>query len=54
MCIGYLDGTDFNLAETPTLDPVSYFSRKQRYAVKAQVTNKFIRTDIYLTILVLT
>jgi len=38
-CIGFLDGSDFNLAEAPSLDHTSYFSRKQRYAIKAQVTS---------------
>jgi len=37
LCIGYLDGTEIKLAETPALDHTSYYSRKSQYSVKVQV-----------------
>lgn len=36
-CIGYVDGTELRLAEKPCEDPDSYLSRKQQYAIKAQI-----------------
>lgn len=36
-CIGYVDGTEIRLAEKPTSDPESYFTRKRQYALKLQV-----------------
>lgn len=37
-CIGYVDGTEFKLAETPIDTPLDYFSRKHIYSIKAQIT----------------
>lgn len=37
-CIGYVDGTEIKLAETPVTNAVQYFSRKHIYSVKAQIT----------------
>lgn len=36
-CIGYVDGTEIRLAEKPTTDSESYFTRKHQYALKLQV-----------------
>ncbi|XP_036342392.1 putative nuclease HARBI1 [Rhagoletis pomonella] len=35
-CVGYVDGTEVKLAEKPSEDPESYFSRKHMYSLKAQ------------------
>lgn len=35
-CIGYLDGSEVKLAERPSKDPDSYYSRKQNFAIKLQ------------------
>ena len=47
-CIGYVDGTEVNLAETPSLDHTSYYSRKQRYSIKAQVIKISFSICIYI------
>ncbi|XP_054081522.1 putative nuclease HARBI1 [Zeugodacus cucurbitae] len=36
-CIGYIDGTEIKLAESPVIDPISFFSRKHIYSIKAQI-----------------
>nr|XP_024219985.1 putative nuclease HARBI1 [Halyomorpha halys] len=36
-CIGYVDGTEIALAEKPSIDPDSYYSRKQQFSLKAQI-----------------
>lgn len=36
-CIGYLDGTEIRLAESPSRNHEVFFSRKRQYAVKLQV-----------------
>ncbi|XP_049311304.1 uncharacterized protein LOC125778329 [Bactrocera dorsalis] len=36
-CIGYVDGTEIRLAESPSKDHELYFSRKKQYAIKMQV-----------------
>ncbi|GAB0098313.1 protein ANTAGONIST OF LIKE HETEROCHROMATIN PROTEIN 1 [Sergentomyia squamirostris] len=36
-CVGYMDGTEFPLAEAPIQDPESYYSRKKRYSMKATI-----------------
>lgn len=35
-CIGYLDGSEVKLAERPSKDPDSYYSRKQIFSIKLQ------------------
>lgn len=35
-CIGYVDGSEIKLAETPLYDSESYFSRKHIYSLKVQ------------------
>lgn len=35
-CIGYLDGSEVKLAERPSKDPDSYYSRKQNFSIKLQ------------------
>lgn len=37
-CLGYVDGTEFRLAERPSEDHEAYFSRKHQYSIKAQIT----------------
>lgn len=37
-CIGYVDGTEVKLAETPLTNAVQYFSRKHIYSMKVQIT----------------
>ncbi|XP_018784693.1 PREDICTED: uncharacterized protein LOC108966308 [Bactrocera latifrons] len=34
--VGYVDGTEIALAEKPSHDPETYFSRKHQYSVKVQ------------------
>uniref|UniRef100_A0A0K8VC70 Putative nuclease HARBI1 n=1 Tax=Bactrocera latifrons TaxID=174628 RepID=A0A0K8VC70_BACLA len=36
-CIDYIDGTEIKLAESPVIDPTSFFSRKHIYSIKAQI-----------------
>ncbi|XP_055714949.1 putative nuclease HARBI1 [Phlebotomus papatasi] len=35
LCVGYMDGTEFKLAEAPIHDPDSYYSRKKVHSIKA-------------------
>ncbi|XP_037930823.1 putative nuclease HARBI1 [Teleopsis dalmanni] len=35
-CIGYIDGTEIKLAETPMVNHTSYFSKKKVYSINAQ------------------
>lgn len=35
-CVGYIDGTEIKLAEKPSFDHESYFSRKHVYSIKVQ------------------
>lgn len=37
-CIGYVDGTEIKLSETPVTNGVQYFSRKHIYSMKLQIT----------------
>ncbi|KAF6209583.1 hypothetical protein GE061_015331 [Apolygus lucorum] len=36
-CVGYIDGTEIPLAEKPVTSPDDYYSRKQRFSIKAQI-----------------
>lgn len=36
-CIGIVDGTYVNLSQKPTIDPETYWSRKQTYAMNVQI-----------------
>lgn len=36
-CIGYVDGTEIKLAESPIKDHEFYFSRKKQYSIKMQI-----------------
>lgn len=38
-CIGYKDGAEFKLAETPIHNLLDYFFRKHKYSVKAQTAS---------------
>ncbi|XP_049301863.1 uncharacterized protein LOC125775375 [Bactrocera dorsalis] len=40
-CIGYVDGTEIKLAEKPSDDPESYFSRKHVYSLKVQAVCEY-------------
>ncbi|KAI8115356.1 Protein ANTAGONIST OF LIKE HETEROCHROMATIN PROTEIN 1 [Lucilia cuprina] len=42
-CIGYIDGTEIKLAESPVEDHTSYFSRNHVYSIKAQVVCDYKR-----------
>lgn len=42
-CIGYVDGTEIPIAESPVINGVSFFSRTHKYSLKAQVTCDFKR-----------
>lgn len=42
-CIGYIDGTEIKLAESPIENHTSYFSRNHIYSIKAQVVCDFKR-----------
>ncbi|XP_050322655.1 uncharacterized protein LOC126754590 [Bactrocera neohumeralis] len=42
-CIGYIDGTEIKLAESPIEDHTSYFSRNHIYSIKAQIVCDYKR-----------
>ena len=46
-CIGIVDGTFVNLCQKPSVDPETYWSRKQKYSMNVQIVCNHRREIIY-------